>query len=236
VIRDARHWLWTPLVHRYVKWRLARSFRALWLDGSALPRTDEPLILYANHTNFWDGFIVHSLVWKAARDGYVVMEEQNLARYRFLTRLGAISVRRGDRSSSLETLRYCASVLKRPRASLLVFPQGQIVSAAEPLELERGLSVLARMAKVRLVPLALRYAFFEHEYPDVLVAAGEPHELVSLEDCRARLASSLARLSELREPFALQQLIGGRRSVAEPSLPPHPVPLPYEGRGSLESS
>ena len=214
MIRDAHHPVWTPLVHRYVLWKLGRAFRGLWALGT-LPATDEPLLMYANHTSFWDGFVVHALTRAAGRQGYAVMEEQNLDRYRFLTRIGALSIRRGDRASALETLRHCSTVLARPRASLLLFPQGRLERACAPLRFERGLEVLARMSKARAVPVALRYAFFEHEYPDVLVAAGEPHAPDSLAACEQRLAAQVSRLATVEAPTPHAPLLAGRRSVAE---------------------
>jgi len=214
MIRDAHHAVWTPLVHHYVLWKLRRAFRGVWLDGG-LPRGAEPLILYANHTSFWDGFVVHALVSAAGRRGYAVMEEQNLARYRFLARIGALSIRRGDRASSLETLRHCARVLERPGSALLLFPQGRLERASAPLKLERGLAVLGRMSGARAVPVALRYAFFEHEYPDVVVAAGEPHAVATIEECEQRLAAQLARAAAVDAPSRLTRLVAGRRSVAE---------------------
>jgi 1-acyl-sn-glycerol-3-phosphate acyltransferase len=211
MIRDARHPLWTPLLHRYVTWKLKRAFRGVWRLGE-LPATDEPLILYANHIGFWDGFVVHALTHQARRHGYAVMEQHNLERYRFLRRLGALSIRRGDRGSALETLRYCATVLRRPRASLLLFPQGRL---GAPLKLERGVEVLARMSKARAVPIALRYAFFEHEHPDVLVAAGEPHVVTGIEECEQHLRAQLDRVAAVEQPTSLTPLLAGRRSVAE---------------------
>ncbi len=214
MIPDARHPLLTPLAHRYVLWKLSSAFRGLWSSG-ALPGGDEPLILYANHTSFWDGFVVHALAHAAGREGYVVMEEQNLARYRFLTRLGALSLRRGDRASALETLRHCAKVLERPRATLLLFPQGRLERAGAPLRFERGLHVLARLSGARAVPVGLRYAFFEHEYPDVLLAPGEPHAVDGIDACERALAAQLERLAAVEHPSHLAALLGGRRSVAE---------------------
>ncbi|MBL8953941.1 MAG: lysophospholipid acyltransferase family protein [Myxococcaceae bacterium] len=172
-------------------------------------------MIYANHTSWWDGFVVHTLVHAAGRTGYAVMEEQNLARFRFLTRLGAISIRRGDRTSSLETLRYCASVLARPRASLLVFPQGRLLGAHEPLRFERGLEVLGRLSKARAVPVAIRYTFFEHEYPDLLVSVGEPHAVESIAQCEARLQAQVDALAQVRQPAGLTPVLEGRRSVAD---------------------
>lgn len=214
MIRDARHPVWTPLVHRYVLCKLRRAFRGLWQRGE-LPHGAEPLILYANHTSFWDGFVLHALVTSAGRDGCAVMEEHNLARYRFLSRIGALSVRRGDRASALETLRYGARVLTRPGAALLIFPQGRLERPTTPLKLERGLTVLARLSGARAVPVALRYAFFEHEYPDVLVSVGEPHAVSALDDCQQRLSAQLERVAAVEDLSRLVPLLAGRRSIAQ---------------------
>jgi 1-acyl-sn-glycerol-3-phosphate acyltransferase len=214
MIRDARHVLWTALLHRYVQWKLKSAFRGVWVAG-ALPEPGEPLILYANHHGFWDGFLADALVHRAGREGYALMEEQQLRRYRFLTRLGAMSIRRGDRRSALTTLRHAAGVLQRRSATLLVFPQGKLERPTAPLRFERGVGVLARLSKRRAVPLALRYAFFEHEYPDALLAVGEPHEVKSIADCELRLAQQLDRLNTVDVPTALTPVVAGRRSVAE---------------------
>jgi 1-acyl-sn-glycerol-3-phosphate acyltransferase len=214
MITDARHALLTPLLHLYVRWKLKTAFRGVWASG-ALPGPGEPLILYANHHGFWDGFLAHALVHRAGRAGYALMEEQNLARYRFLTRLGAMSIRPTDPRSVLTTLRHATRVLERPDATLLLFPQGKLVAPAAPLRFERGIEVLARMAKARAVPVGLRYAFFEHEYPDALLAVGEPHPVRSVADCEARLTHLLKGLDALEAPTSLDPLLAGRRSVAE---------------------
>ena len=109
-------------------------------------------------------------------DGYAVMDEQNVAKYPFHSRLGAVSVRPGDPRSAVETIRYLKQVLRRPRGVVFIFPEG--VSRPGALEvgpLQRGVEVIAKAAGVRCVPLAIRYAFLEHEHPDVLIDIGVPH-------------------------------------------------------------
>lgn len=212
----------TPLLStawaHYVSWKLRRSFRALWARG-ALP-VDEPVVLYANHTNFWDGFVAHAVIERAGRVGYAMMEEQNLRRFSFLRHLGAFSVRRGSPSSARETLRHAASLLERPRATVLVFPQGRFETFDAPLQFERGVELLARWAKVRLVPMALRYAMFEHEYPDVLISLGEPHAAESTAELAERLTALRHGLAQVTRPDALPLLLPGRRSVAELNAAP----------------
>jgi 1-acyl-sn-glycerol-3-phosphate acyltransferase len=183
-----RAWAWA----RYIDWRLKRDFRGLWVRGP-LPPPGEPLLFYANHSSWWDGFLFHALCRANGREGYCVMEEKNLVRYPFLRRLGAFSVRRGDPASALETMRCAAALLKEPRAAVMIFPQGVLVpGATPPLTLERGVEVLARVAKVRCVPVALRTAFFEDERPDALLELGVPHPPAPLTRYREQLDTLVA--------------------------------------------
>ena len=200
---------------KYIEHKLRRAFRGIWLSG-ALP--DEPggLLAYANHSSFWDGFVAWLVNNRAGRDGYLVMEEHMLARYRFFARGGAFSIRRNDRGSALQTLRYAAKVLARPKSTVFVFPQGRIVAnALPPLRFERGVEVLARMAKVRCVPVAFRFAFLEHEYPDVMIRVGESHLPEPVASMEQRLGALVTQLSLTQEPPAQPALLQGRKSVAQ---------------------
>ncbi|MDP2273227.1 MAG: lysophospholipid acyltransferase family protein [Archangium sp.] len=215
MITDAKSPVLTWGLGQYVEWKLRSAFRGIWLEG-ALPDGDDGVICYANHTSFWDGFLAHLLARRAGRDGYAVMEEQNLQRYRFLTRIGAFSIRRGDSQSALQTFRHARTLLRRPKAAVFIFPQGKIeANAVPPLKFERGTEVLARMARVRCVPVALRYAFFENEYPDVVVKVGEAHAPTPLTEMESRLGALVGELQAVKDVGSLQPLVRGRRSVAE---------------------
>ena len=215
MIHDAKQPLLTWGLGKYIDWKLRSAFRGIWLQG-ALPEGDDGVLCYANHSSFWDGFLAHVLAKRAGRDGYAVMEEQNLLRYRFLTRIGAFSIRRNDSQSALQTFRHARKLLQRPKAAVFIFPQGRIeANAAPPLKFERGTEVLAKMSKVRCVPVALRYAFFEHEHPDVLIHVGEAHAPEPLAQLEARLSALVGGLQSIKDLSALKPLVVGRRSVAE---------------------
>lgn len=215
MIRAEKQPLLTWFLGRYVEWKLRSSFRGLWCEG-ALPGGDEPLLMYANHSSFWDGFAAHAFSEAHGRDGYALMEERNLARYRFLRRLGAFSIRRGDAASARETLKYAARLLTRPRAVVCVFPQGVLEPRAKaPLKLEGGVELLARLAGVRCVPVAMHFGFFEHEYPDIVLHVGAAHAPEALEGMAARLDALVAAQSKLTSCAGLRPLLNGRRSVAE---------------------
>lgn len=201
-------------IDAYVGWKVRRAFRGVWLRG-ALPDGERPLVVYANHGGFWDGFVAHQLCRAGGWDGYCMMEEHNLARYRFLSHIGAFSIRRRDARSTLETFRYARSLLARRRAAVFVFPEGELRPVpALPLRLERGVEVLARFAGARCAPLAMRYVFLEDERPDVLLAIGEAHPPAALPELQARLEALLEALLETRDTAGFRRLVRGRRSAA----------------------
>ncbi len=207
--------LGTFVVEAYLRRKIRHAFRGVWLSGT-LPKADRGLLVYANHTSWWDGFVVHALGRAAGWDAYALMEEKNLERYRFLGRIGAFGVRPGEARSSLASLRYAASLLRRPRAAVFVFPEGEIRPFGErPLRLLRGVEVLARMAQAPCCALGIRYAFFEHERPDVLLELGPVHPPGPLSTFAGQLEAQVASLSRRTRLDGLQQLLAGAPGVAE---------------------
>jgi 1-acyl-sn-glycerol-3-phosphate acyltransferase len=203
------------LVARYVRRKVRHAFRGVWLLGT-LPAADRGLLVYVNHTSFWDGFVAAELCAAAGWDGYCFMEEENLLRYRFLARLGAFSIRRGDPVSAVESLRYARRLLDRHGTAVVIFPEGELRPYRGALHpLERGVEVLARRAGCPCLPVAVRYRFFEHELPDVLVAVGETHGAVALAEFAARLEATLRELADSRPLGDFTPLLRGRRSAME---------------------
>ena len=202
------------LIEWYVARKVRRSFRGVWLRG-ARPSSEKGLIAYLNHSSFWDGFIAHQLGIHLGWDGYAMMEEKNLAQYPFHARIGAFGIRRGDARSALETLRYAKTLLRRPKGSVVIFPQGEIRSGAVLGPLSRGLEVLARSTGVPSVAIAVRYAFFEHEFPDVLVEVGALHEPATLARFEAELDAVHTRVNEATSLEGFSLLIRGRTGVQE---------------------
>ncbi|WP_426733375.1 lysophospholipid acyltransferase family protein [Myxococcus faecalis] len=200
---------------RYIGWKFRSAFRGLWVRGE-LPASGPGRLVYLNHANWWDGFMLHQLSRVAGWDAYCLMEEENLRRYRFLARIGAFSIRRKDAMSSIESLRYAKELLRRPRAALYVFPEGEHRPFGElPLRLERGVEMLARVAKVECVPIGVRYAFFEHELPDVLLEVGTPHPPGPLSVFQTGLETVVKRLMATTSLEGFTRKVSGARGVAE---------------------
>lgn len=215
MIRDRKGGAFARVLDWYVGRKVRSAFRGVWVRG-AVPASEGGLLVYLNHSSFWDGFVAHQLARAARWDGFAMMEEQNLATYRFHARLGAFSVRRGDPHGALASIRYAREVLRRPRAALFVFPEGELrPGGAAPGPLKRGVEVIARAAHVRSVPIAVRYAFLEHELPDVLLEVGEPHPPGDLERFEVGLHTACERVQTARSTEGFTRIIRGRSSVQE---------------------
>jgi 1-acyl-sn-glycerol-3-phosphate acyltransferase len=212
VIRSAKGGPFGWLVKHYVARKVRRSFRGVWVRGP-LPSAENGLIAYLNHSSFWDGFIAHQLGQQGGWDGYAMMEEENMAKYPFHARLGAFSIRRGDSRSALETMRYAKTLLRRPNSVVVIFPQGEIRSGVALGRFSRGVEVLARSAGVKSVAMAVRYAFFEHEFPDVLIDIGTPHEPADIERYEGELDAVHTRVNEAMSLEGFSALIRGRTSI-----------------------
>jgi 1-acyl-sn-glycerol-3-phosphate acyltransferase len=214
VIRARKGGLSTWAVEAYLRTKMRSAFRGLWLRG-VLPPGDAGLLVYANHASFWDGFVLHALAQAAGWDAYCLMEEKNLRRYRFLTRLGAFSVCPGEVASTLAAFRYAKGLLKE-KAAVVLFPEGEIRPFGElPLRLEGGLEVLARVSQAACLPVAIRYAFFEDEKPDILLEVGVAHPAVSLAAFGERLGAGVESLHDVRRLDGFQRLWAGRAGVAQ---------------------
>ncbi len=216
MIKDNRGGVFAHLLDWYFGRKVRSTFRGVWARGE-LPTADGGLLVYMNHSSFWDGFVLHQLAKAAGWDAYAMMDEANLAKYRFHTRLGAFSVRRGDRASGLESVRYAADeVLRRPNAAVFIFPEGELMpGGGAPVEFKRGVEVIARRANVRCLPVAIRYAFLEHERPDVLLEVGAVHPPDELPHFHRELTQAWTRLAAVRDTRGFRCLVHGRRGAKE---------------------
>ncbi len=218
-------------VHSLILSKMRGGFhqvRAQGLDAvrGSIDRDPGGTLFLANHSCWWDLFLVHFLNEAIPVDGYGMMEHFNLVRFGFFRRIGAFSVDRTDPAAVRASLDYAAGLLRRPRAGVWVFPQGKIeANDARPLTFQRGIRALARRAgRVRVVPVAFRYEFWEDERPEALVRFGEP-AWVDRPDHPALIPTFQRRLTDeldalKRDAIAqaadrFDPLFAGRRSISD---------------------
>jgi chlorobactene lauroyltransferase len=171
---------------RWLVWQLIeRSFRKYFDRISVRMRgayTDEqraayPLLIYANHFSWWDGYVIALIERLLNVEGYLMVEEAQLRRYFFFTWIGCFSVDRQHIRSGMQSLRYAAALLKgRPGRMVAIFPQGEIFpNDRRPLVFYNGAAYLARMAApVLLYPLAIRIEYLAEQRPALFISLGEP--------------------------------------------------------------
>ena len=196
------------LLYIYFRRLTRRSFHTIACRGlehlKNLPK-DRPVIVFCNHTNWWDALIVYLLAHEMGhKAGYCMMEEKQLKHYRFFTWLGAFSVDLSSPLRSAASLRYAQRLLQKQDTAIWIFPQGKISRPTEPLEVKPGTDYLAKNSPhAMLLPLALRYEFFREDRPNVLIEIGQPFQAVdsgegriSLECNKAFARANLAALDQ----------------------------------------
>ncbi|MEW4570190.1 lysophospholipid acyltransferase family protein [Tautonia sp. JC769] len=171
----------THAVHALIRWKLHRHFHAIHAQGLGRLREaldDDPtgVLFLANHSSWWDFFMAHWINVTVPVDGFGMTEHSNMVKYGFFRRIGAYSVDRNDPGSVRASLDYTVELLRRPRAGVWLFPQGTIAcNDVRPLEFQGGLRLLLRRAgRLRIVPVALRFEYWQDERPEAFARFGTP--------------------------------------------------------------
>jgi len=137
-----------------------------------------PAIVAMNHVSFWDGFLLPCLEHELGADAYCLMDGANLAELSFLRFAGALSLDRTNVHRARADLQRAARVLDRPGRLLFVFPSGEQAPARFPLRFLSGVSCLAQLARVPVVPAGLAYEFLGDAKPEIRVSIGPAVSLV----------------------------------------------------------
>lgn len=181
MLHAQKHPLLNNLVyHALVRPSLHKQFDHVSLRQAAPVPNDVPLILCANHSAWWDGYmcmLLNEMILH--RNAYVMIEDTQLRRYQFLRWTGGFSVNRSDARSASQTLSYAVHVLSHdPRAMVIIFPQGEILgNDVRPLRFFSGVGHIARnvvraAGRCVLLTCALRYEFIGEQKPAAFIHTG----------------------------------------------------------------
>ena len=225
---DKRGWP-SAAVRALIDWKLRNHFHRIHVQGmeavrDALDADQSGLLLLANHSCWWDFFMAHRLNMAIPADGYGMTDHSNLLKFGFFRRIGAYSVDRGHPASVRASIDYTAELLRRPRAVVWYFPQGEIAcNAVRPLDFQSGLRLLLRRAgTLRIVPVALRYEYWQEERPEAFARFGlatlttSSERFDAVEHWRERLTGELDALSAdvlTQDPTRFERILHGRRSA-----------------------
>jgi 1-acyl-sn-glycerol-3-phosphate acyltransferase len=187
-------------------WRRTRLHTAPILGLPAGLPADRPLVIVANHTSWWDGFLLRD-VHAALRPGapvHTVMTATELRQHRFLSLLGAVPLQPGSPSSLLRLLRTLRrGVESTPAMTVVFFPQGRIwPSTRRPLGFQRGVEVLLRsLGSCIVLPAAIHMEPLNRAAPTAFVSLGEPRSCpgtgLSASELEAAVAERLDHVAGL---------------------------------------
>jgi 1-acyl-sn-glycerol-3-phosphate acyltransferase len=258
----------SPRVQRVFAWYaerlLRRRFAAVrYAPGSeaaleAAASADAPILLVMSHASWWDP-IVGAFLWRRwmpTRAAFAPMDAHELNRFRFMRKLGLFGIDPDDPRSLPVMVDYLrARVAESPRTLLAITPQGRFTDPRSPLVVRPGAAaVAARLAVRHAIAVAVEYAFWSDQKPEVFLRAtpiappitppvdagpgvrgssrvGDWHEAIS--GTMARNGEALASLVVAREPAAFTDALRSKASI-------HPVYdlwLSMTGRGrSIDAS
>lgn len=217
MIKARKSKLFDAVFYRYTRRLLRQHFAAIRVAGHEhLNELDGslPVIGSGNHSSWWDGLIVYFLSHALLdREIYLMMEERQLARYRFFSLLGAFSVHRENPASAATSIRYAAGILSQPNRWLWIYPQGIMQpNDHRPLHFFPGAAVIARLTEtsVQFIPFAHRYEFLNEQRPEAFVRLGSPlllHQPIEVEETTRAMERCVTELLEkLRQDIAAGRL------------------------------
>jgi 1-acyl-sn-glycerol-3-phosphate acyltransferase len=209
---------------RIVRGYFRRHFRAVRIfNAERFSSTTGPLIVYANHSSWWDPMVSVLLADRLmpARSHFAPMDAAALARYGILKRIGIFGVEMHSLRGAARFLRTGLDLLAR-NSVLWITPQGRFVDPRQrPLVFKPGLAALASRVPrgCTVLPLAIEYPFWDERLPETLLEFGtpvfvEPHS--DPEAVEGRLKSALLDTMEslqlkaiARDPAAFELLHTG---------------------------
>lgn len=166
--------------------RRFQTLRVTGLDEFAGCDKNLPLIIYVNHSSWWDGLIAFEISRKTKLESFIMMEEKQLKKLFLFRRLGAFSVVRENPRKAMKSIDYAVEILKQNcRHTLWIFPQGEILpNDTRPLRFYNGLSKIIKKAgrKVQFLPVALRYEFLKEFKPQIFIKIGKVQSIAAIDE------------------------------------------------------
>lgn len=163
---------------------LKRRFQSLQVSGSDFllnRHKNVPLIIYCNHSSWWDGLIAFQISFELGLDSFLMMEEKHLKKLFLFRKLGAFSVVREKPREAFESINYSVKLLtENSNRTLWIFPQGEILpNDLRPIVFFGGLTkIIKKTEKCLLASLSIRYEFLGQFKPQIFVKIEKP-EMIS---------------------------------------------------------
>jgi len=175
-IPPREHKLYLLFFKWYVRWLFGRRFGRVWLHSAYSPSEGQSTLYFLNHHSWWDGitplllndFVLH-------QHARAIMEDKQMRKYTFFSRIGAFSINRENARSALFSLDFASDWLNGRSNSLYVYPEGKITKTCDPLRFEAGiLRIMMNAPEADTVPIALHISHREGDKPALFIRIGKP--------------------------------------------------------------
>ena len=182
------------------------AFRYKGAENFHTKDPDVPTIMYAPHSNWWDGIIAYAVCHGICNREMRLMVEE-LKRFTLLRRAGCFSINKKSPQASMESLQYAINEIGDTSCNLYLFPQGIIKPPNfRPIEFQSGLAYMVDKAvkkygRVALIPTAVNFFFLRDNRPEVFIELGQRIEITSetkidRKELTERLAKNLEELCD----------------------------------------
>jgi chlorobactene lauroyltransferase len=160
----------------YTRWLFKRRFEHVWLNLGYSPSSAQSTLYFANHHLWWDGLsplLLNEFVF--GQRARAIMEDKQMLKYRFFSRIGAFSIDRENARSALYSLDVASDWLQDPGNSLYLYPEGKITAPADPLVFEPGIvRIIQNAPEADVVPIAYVLSNRNGAKPDLFINVGRP--------------------------------------------------------------
>lgn len=192
--------LFIKLFELYCNVLFWRRFSSVNVNINYNSQPDRKTIYYLNHNSWWDGLIPFYLNQKYFKqNARGIMEDKQLEKYMFFSRLGVFSINLEDPRSSIRSMRYAIESMDRPKSSLYMYPQGKIVPfSVDKLNFKKGIGWLCKqLPDVDMVPVAVHIHTMYNDKPKLDISVGSALEIdhsADADDINQQLEMDLSRL------------------------------------------
>ena len=187
--------------------QMRARFHAVRIAKPGVPQvpSDLPVVIYCNHPSWWDAAFVSVLATRAfpGRRSYGPIDAAAIGKYGFMRRIGFFGVQPNSRAGAVTVLRVGRALLAHADTLLWITPEGEFTDPRRrPLGLRPGLaSLLVRVPRVVVIPLALEYPFWTERTPEALARFGAPLHLdnaipMATAELHQKLESNLSDLMD----------------------------------------
>ncbi len=224
----AIHKKWADFVFKpYIYNLLKKHFHSVhMLNDFPEVKQGIPLIFTPIHSTWWDGFFVYLLNKEFLnRKFYIMILEEQLAKYNFFVKLGGYSIDQKNPKKIVQSLQYTSQMMRENRHSLFnIFPQGELLPVnTNPLKFNNGIAKIIEYYgdDVQVINLAMMPLFLKEQNPQLFFKFGRLHTFskennIDMQEHQFEMQSLLAGIiASVNDGNFGKIILKGKKSLSE---------------------